>query len=120
SSAPVEEVITVVTAVLDTDDAAPAECVQDASSCAGSSTGRMAVVWGPSGGTGRSTVAVNLAAGAALAGTETVLVDAAPCGPSLSQMLGVLDESPGLVAGCRAHDREPPAARPLDRPLALA
>src|SRR5699024_7905777 len=41
SSAPVEEVITVVTAVLDTDDAAPAEWVQDASSCAGSSTGRM-------------------------------------------------------------------------------
>ena len=119
SSAPVEEVITVVTAVLDTDDAAPAEWVQDASSCAGSSTGRMAVVWGPSGGTGRSTVAVNLAAEAALAGTETVLVDADTCGPSLSQMLGVLDETPGLVAACRAHDRDTLDERTLHALLPL-
>ena len=119
SSAPVEEVITVVTAVLDTDDAAPAEWVQDASSCAGSSTGRMAVVWGPSGGTGRSTVAVNLAAEAALAGTETVLVDADTCGPSLSQMLGVLDETPGLVAAFRAHDRDTLDERTLHALLPL-
>lgn len=79
----------------------------------------MAVVWGPSGGTGRSTVAVNLAAEAALAGTETVLVDADTCGPSLSQMLGVLDETPGLVAACRAHDRDTLDERTLDALLPL-
>lgn len=63
------------------------------------------VTWGPGGAPGRSTVAVNLAAELADAGEQTVLVDADTHGPSLSQMLGVLDESPGLVAACRAAAR---------------
>lgn len=67
--------------------------------------GRLIAVWGPVGAPGRSTVAANLAAEAALAGTRTVLVDADTYGPSLSQILGVLEDSPGLVALCRAHDR---------------
>lgn len=68
-------------------------------------TGRLVTVWGPVGAPGRSTVAANLAAEAALAGQHTVLVDADTHGPALSQMLGVLDEAPGLVAAARAHDR---------------
>ncbi len=35
-----------------------------------------------------------------------MLVDADTIGPSLSQLLGILDESPGLVAACRADDRD--------------
>ena len=65
----------------------------------------MVAVWGPVGGPGRSTIAVNLAAEAAAAGRETVLVDADTYGPAQSQMLGVLDEAPGLVAAARAHVR---------------
>lgn len=106
SSAPVEDVIESLDAALSTDDGQANEWVQEASYEAPSTPGRLAVVWGPQGGPGRSTVAVNLAAEATLAGTRTTLVDADTYGPSLSQMLGVLDESPGLVAACRAHDRD--------------
>lgn len=67
--------------------------------------GRLLVVWGPVGSPGRSTVAANIAFEAALAGRSAVLVDADTIGPSLSQLLGILDESPGLVAACRADDR---------------
>ncbi len=70
-----------------------------------SRSGRMIAVWGPVGAPGRSTVAVNLAAEAAAAGTPTVLVDADTYGPCLAQMIGVLEESPGIVAACRAEDR---------------
>ncbi|MDN5821017.1 MAG: P-loop NTPase, partial [Brachybacterium sp.] len=68
--------------------------------------GRLIAVWGPAGAPGRSTIAVNLAAEAAAAGRETILVDADTYGPAQSQMLGVLDEAPGLVAAARAHDRD--------------
>jgi MinD-like ATPase involved in chromosome partitioning or flagellar assembly len=68
-------------------------------------SGPLIAVWGPGGAPGRSTVAANLAAELADAGTPTVLVDADTHGPALSQMLGVLDESPGLVAACRAAAR---------------
>lgn len=51
-------------------------------------------------------MAVNLASEAAAAGQEVILVDADTYGPSLSQQLGVLDETPGIVAACRAHDRD--------------
>src|SRR5699024_5245575 len=44
----------------------------------------------------------------------TVLVDADTYGPSLSQMLGVLDEAPGLVAAARAHDRDTLTEETLD------
>ncbi|MGY5765960.1 AAA family ATPase [Brachybacterium sp. DNPG3] len=68
--------------------------------------GRMVVLWGPVGSPGRSTIAANLAFEAALAGRPTILVDADTVGPSLAQLLGVLDETPGLVAACRAYDRD--------------
>ncbi|MCS6711000.1 pilus assembly protein CpaE [Brachybacterium sp. EF45031] len=67
---------------------------------------RTVTVWGPVGAPGRTTVAANLAYEAALDGTATVLVDADTHGPSLTQVFGVLDEAPGLLAACRAAARD--------------
>lgn len=76
--------------------------------------GRLVAVWGPVGSPGRSTLAANLAHEAALGGTPTILVDADTYGPSLAQILGVIDESPGLVAACRASARGTLDAATLD------
>jgi len=59
-------------------------------------------VWGPAGAPGRTTVAVSLAAELAAAGREVLLVDADTYAASVAQVLGLLDESPGLVAAVRA------------------
>ncbi|GAB2547417.1 AAA family ATPase [Brachybacterium huguangmaarense] len=67
--------------------------------------GTLVAVWGPAGAPGRSTLAANLAHEAALAGCPTILVDADTYGPALAQILGILDESPGLVAAGRASGR---------------
>jgi MinD-like ATPase involved in chromosome partitioning or flagellar assembly len=66
--------------------------------------GRMLAVWGPTGAPGRTTVAVTLAAEFAAAGEETVLADADTYGGSVAQVLGLLDEAPGLAAAARAAD----------------
>lgn len=63
--------------------------------------GRVVAVWGPAGAPGRSTVAVNVAAELAVLGRSTVLVDADTYGGAVGQLLGVLDEAPGLAAACR-------------------
>lgn len=62
--------------------------------------GRVVTVCGPAGG-GRSTVACALAAEIARRRRRAVLVDADPCGGSIAQMLGVLDEVSGLLAAVR-------------------
>lgn len=67
--------------------------------------GALVAVWGPSGAPGRSTVALNLATEAALAGVASLLVDADTAGGALSTRLGVLDEAPGLAAACRSATR---------------
>ncbi len=64
--------------------------------------GRLVAVWGPAGAPGRSTVALHLAAEVAATGTATLLADADTYGGCLAQLLGVLDESPGLAAAARA------------------
>ena len=64
--------------------------------------GRVLTVWGPTGAPGRTTVAVTLASEAARRGTETLLVDADTYGAAVAQVLGLLDESPGLLAATRA------------------
>ncbi len=64
-------------------------------------SGRVVAVWGPTGAPGRTTVAVGLAAETAAAGLPTLLVDADPYGGVVAQVLGLLDESPGLAAACR-------------------
>lgn len=62
--------------------------------------GRLAVVWGPRGSPGRTTVAVNLAQELSSRG-PTLLVDADTEAPSVTQTLGVLDETAGIAAAAR-------------------
>ncbi|MBU4214618.1 MAG: hypothetical protein KJ792_08190 [Actinobacteria bacterium] len=64
--------------------------------------GRLVAVWGPTGAPGRTTLAVNLAAELAAAHGTTVLVDADTYGGSVAQVVGLLDEAPGLAAAARA------------------
>jgi MinD-like ATPase involved in chromosome partitioning or flagellar assembly len=63
--------------------------------------GRLIAVWGPVGAPGRTTVAVNLAAELGRLGYPALLVDADSYGGVVAQLLGVLDEAPGLAAACR-------------------
>ncbi|MGB3187304.1 MAG: hypothetical protein WBB15_15730 [Ornithinimicrobium sp.] len=65
--------------------------------------GQIVAVWGPIGGPGRSTVALNVAAELAVA-EGVLLVDADTYGASLGQMLAILDEAPGIAAAARAAD----------------
>ncbi|WP_127131809.1 hypothetical protein [Georgenia sp. SYP-B2076] len=63
--------------------------------------GRLVAVWGPPGAPGRTTVAVTLAAElAALAGTA-LLVDADTEAPSVTQVLGLLDDSSAIAVVAR-------------------
>lgn len=64
--------------------------------------GRVVTVWGPVGSAGRSTVAVMLAARLTRAGRRVLLVDADTYAAGLAQILGVVDEAPGVAAACRA------------------
>ena len=69
--------------------------------------GKVVAVWGPTGAPGRTTVAVNLAAelaGSARRAPElaTLLVDADTYGGTVAQVLGLLDEAPGIAAAARA------------------
>lgn len=64
--------------------------------------GRLVAVWGPAGAPGRTTVAVSVAAELAADGAQVLLVDADTYAASIAQVLGMLDESPGLVAAVRA------------------
>jgi Flp pilus assembly CpaE family ATPase len=64
-------------------------------------TGRLVAVWGPTGAPGRTTVAVGIAGELALAGVPTLLADADTYGGSVAQVLGFLDEAPGLAAAAR-------------------
>lgn len=64
--------------------------------------GTVIAVWGPTGAPGRSTVALGIADEAARLEHPTLLVDADPYGGAQAAMLGLLDESPGIAAACRA------------------
>ena len=63
--------------------------------------GRVVAVWGPTGAPGRTTVAVGLADEAARLDVPTLLVDADVYGGVVAQVLGLLDESPGLAGAAR-------------------
>ena len=65
------------------------------------SVGRVVAVWGPTGAPGRTTVAVGLASELAALGRSTLLVDADVYGGVVAQVLGLLDEAPGLAAATR-------------------
>lgn len=73
----------------------------------GGEEGRVVVVWGPTGAPGRTTVAVNLAAEAALAGLRTLVVDLDTYGPAVGVHLGLADESAGVARAVRSADRGP-------------
>jgi len=63
--------------------------------------GALVAVWGPTGAPGRTTVAVNLAAELASTGDPVLLADADTYGGSVAQVVGMLDEAPGLAAAVR-------------------
>ncbi|MCU1590692.1 MAG: hypothetical protein JWP11_1948 [Frankiales bacterium] len=67
----------------------------------GVGTGRVIAVWGPTGAPGRTTVAVGLAGEIAALGRSALLIDGDVYGGVVAQLLGVLDESPGLAAAAR-------------------
>lgn len=64
--------------------------------------GRLVAVWGAPGAPGRTTVAVSLAAELAALGERVLLVDADTWAASTAQVLGLLDETAGVAAACRA------------------
>jgi Flp pilus assembly CpaE family ATPase len=64
-------------------------------------SGRLVAVWGPTGAPGRTTVAVGVAGELAAAGLPTLLADADTYGGAVAQLLGLLDEAPGLAAAAR-------------------
>ena len=64
-------------------------------------SGRLVAVWGPTGAPGRTTLAVNVAAELAATGVPTLLADADVYGGVVAQVLGFLDEAPGLAAAAR-------------------
>lgn len=86
----------------DAEDGAPPDGWDAGDGGEGRERGRLVAVWGPAGAPGRSTVAAALAAEAALLGRSTLLVDADTHAASQAQLLGLLDESPGVAAACRA------------------
>src|SRR3546814_15765417 len=69
----------------------------------GPGRGRSVVVWGPTGGPGRTTVALGLAGEMARRGAAPLVLDVDPWGGSVGQHLGVLAEVSGLLACARAH-----------------
>lgn len=64
--------------------------------------GTILAVWGPTGAPGRSVVSLGLSAELARAGAATLLIDADVYGGSIAPMLGLLDESSGLLAAARS------------------
>ena len=99
-------------------DTPPGGPVQDQPLLPG--TGRVMAVWGPTGAPGRTTVAVGVATELAALGWPTLLIDADPYGGVVAQVLGLLDESPGLAAACRqanSGNLDAPALAALARQL---
>ena len=67
--------------------------------------GTLVAVWGPAGAPGRTTLALNLAAEAAAAGSRVLLIDADTYAPSIAAALGLTEESAGLAQACRLADQ---------------
>jgi MinD-like ATPase involved in chromosome partitioning or flagellar assembly len=64
-------------------------------------SGRVVAVWGPAGAPGRTSVAIAIADEAARAGLDVLLVDADTWAPSVTVLLGVVDDGAGLASACR-------------------
>lgn len=67
--------------------------------------GTIVAVWGTGGAPGRSTLALNLANCAAAEGMRVCLVDADTYDPSLSPLLGLLDDYSGIAQLCHFAER---------------
>lgn len=63
--------------------------------------------WGPSGSSGKTTLAINIAFELALAGHRVLLIDLDTVAPSIETQLNLVDHPAGLAAACRlaAQDR---------------
>lgn len=71
----------------------------------GGGAGRVVAVWGPTGAPGRTTLALTMASELCEFTRRTgsvLLVDADTYGGSVAQLLGMLDEAPGIAAAARA------------------
>jgi MinD-like ATPase involved in chromosome partitioning or flagellar assembly len=77
--------------------------------------GRVVAVWGPTGAPGRTTVAVGVADELSRLGVSALLVDADVYGGVVAQLLGLLDESPGLAGAARLAAAGNPDAAGLVR-----
>jgi MinD-like ATPase involved in chromosome partitioning or flagellar assembly len=64
--------------------------------------GHVIAVWGPTGAPGRTTIALGIADALASRGVNTLLMDGDPYGGTVASYAGLLDESPGMAAACRA------------------
>ena len=82
-------------------DVSPLSLVPGDGEAVDSVAGRLVAVWGPTGAPGRTTVAVILSTEAARLGCASLLADADCYGGVIAQVLGLLDESPGLAAAVR-------------------
>jgi Flp pilus assembly CpaE family ATPase len=87
--------------IADPRSALPAPGRPEPSARSDDGAGRVVAVWGPTGAPGRTTVAVGVADEAARLGVRTLLVDADVYGGVVAQVLGLLDESPGLAGAAR-------------------
>jgi len=96
-----EELAHRLIALIRTPDRTPAPPAEVAPQPAGA-RGRLVAVWGPAGAPGRTTVAVNLAAELAALGHSSLVVDADTYGGAVAQVIGLLDEAPGIAAATRA------------------
>ncbi|GAA4416833.1 P-loop NTPase [Georgenia halophila] len=63
--------------------------------------GKLVVVWGPPGAPGRTTLAVTLAAELATLSERALLVDADTEAPSVTQVLGILDDASAVASAAR-------------------
>jgi Flp pilus assembly CpaE family ATPase len=63
--------------------------------------GKLVAVWGPAGSPGRTSIALGVATELAAFGVPTLLADGDVYGGVVAQLLGFLDEAPGLAAVCR-------------------
>ena len=73
----------------------------DRSMSTGHGSGRIVVVWGPVGSPGRTTVAIELAASLSRRSEDVMLVDLDTTGPSVAQLLGLIDDTSGVAAAAR-------------------
>ena len=62
---------------------------------------RVIAIWGPNGSTGKTTIALNLTYELASHGNQVLLIDADTHSPSLTQLHGITEPTPGLPAIAR-------------------